>query len=463
VSGPAGGGSESLLIPVPPTDPAAAPSLLQRVLKGSSWQLLGNIASQVLRFGSNLVLTRLLYPEAFGLMAIVQSIIAAAHLFSDVGLMQTIIRSHRGHDPRMLNTIWTLDIVKGVMIWVVLGAIAVPVSKAYSQPMLAVLLPGMGLAALISSFGSTKIALVNRRIDIGRLICIELGAQIIGIVTMILWASLNRSPWALVGGNWASSLAMVVASHWLLKGPSNRFDWDRSVVQEVLSFGGWVMMSSSFTFLVGEGSNLLNASLVGPRIVAFLGLSTALVMVAWNAIQQICGRVLFPAYAEVWRERPGDLPRVVERSRQLQLLGSCAVATFFVLFGPKVIQIFYDARYHAVGAFIQIQAIGTIFMFVSSSYSSVLWAMGRPGLNTVLLVIQTAVTAALILVGYHYGGALGLVVGSAFIGLAFYPFNSLLYGRFGMFQPRTDIGAFVLGTLLAAYVYKFGAWQTYIG
>jgi O-antigen/teichoic acid export membrane protein len=393
-------------------------------------------------------------------MAIAQSIVAAARLLSDVGLMQSVIRSQRGHEPRFLNTIWTLDIAKGGLILVVMAAVSGLVAKAYAQPALVALVPALGLAALISSFASTKIALVNRRIEIGRLTFIELGAQAIGIATMIAWASINRSPWALVGGNWASALAMTLASHLLLKGPRNAFALDRSALREVLSFGGWVMLSSSVTFMVGEGSNLLNASLVGPKIVGFIGLSTTLVLVAWNAIQQLGGRVLFPAYAEVWRERPQDLPRVVERSRRLQLLGACTVATFFAVVGPRVIDVFYDARYHAVGALLQIQAVGTMFAFISSSYASVLWAMGRPGLNTVILSAQAILLAALLVIGHHFGGAQGLMVGSSFIGIALYPINALLYKRFGMFQPRTDIWPFLLGLLMAAYVYRFGAWQT---
>jgi len=435
-------------------------SLLSRVLKGGSWSLAGNIASQAIRFGGNLVLTRLLFPQAFGLMAIAQSILTAARLFSDVGLMQSVIRSERGHEPRFLNTIWTLDIVKGIAIVAIMAAIAPFVAKGYSQPALVALLPAMGIAALISSFASTKIALVNRRIDIGRLVAIELGSQVCGLIVMIGWALIDPTPWALVGGNWSSTLTMTLASHFLLKGPSNTFGWDKTVIREVLTFGGWVMVSSSVTFLLGEGSNLLNASLVGATAVGFLGLSTNLALVAWNAIQQIGGRVLFPAYSEVWRDRPAELPRVVERSRRLQLLGGCLVATLFALAGNHVIDFFYDARYRAVGALIQIQAVGTVFAFISSSYAGVLWAIGRPGLNTIILAAQTALLFALLVIGHHFGGLLGLMTGSSFIGIVLYPFNAVLYARFKMFQPRTDIWPALLGLVLAAYVFEFGAWRT---
>lgn len=431
-----------------------------RILKGGSWAIFGNLTNQALRFGSNLVLTRLLFPEAFGLMAIAQAILMAARLFSDVGLMQGVVRSARGHEQRYLDTVWTLDILKGTLILLAMSALGWPVAKAYGQPSLVALLPAMGMAALISSFASTKIALVNRKLEVGRLTAIELSAQVCGIVTMIAWARISPTPWALVAGNWVNAFVMMACSHLVLEGRRNRFAMDRSVVREVMSFGTWVMVSSSVTFFVGEGSNLLNAALVGAKTVGFLGISTALVMVTWNLIQTLVGRVLFPAYSEIWRLRPHDLPRAVERSRRMQMLGVGAVGILLAMLGNRLIDLVYDHRYHAVGALLQIQAVGTVFKIVISSYAGVPWAMGRPGLNTFMLSIEATILFSLLWIGHTLGGTIGLVVGGSLMGLFTYPVTALVYRRYGLFQPRTDAWAFALGIALAAWVWHFGLWRS---
>jgi O-antigen/teichoic acid export membrane protein len=438
---------------------AVATGLGARILKGGSWAVVGNLASQALRFASNLVLTRLLFPEAFGLMAIAQAILMAARLFSDVGLMQGVVRSARGHEPRFLDTVWTLDILKGALILLVMTALGWPMSRAYGQPALVALLPAMGLAALISSFASTKIALVNRKLEVGRLTAIELSSQACGIAVMIAWARISPTPWALVVGNWVSAFVMMACSHLVLQGHRNRLALDRGVVREVMSFGTWVMLSSSVTFLVGEGSNLLNATLVGATTVGFLGISTALVMVTWNLIQMIIGRVLFPAYAEIWRERPQYLPRAVERSRRLQITAVACAAIGLAVAGDRLIDLLYDHRYHAVGALLQIQAVGTVFKIVISSYAGVPWAMGRPGLNTFMLGVEATILFTLLWTGHALGGTIGLVAGGALMGVFMYPVNALVYRRYGMFQPRTDVWAFVLGIALAAWVWRFGLWH----
>jgi O-antigen/teichoic acid export membrane protein len=431
-------------------------------MRAGSVTLIGNVAGQVLRFGSNLVLTRLLFPEAFGLMAIAQSILTAAALVSDVGLQQSVVRSARGHESGFLDTIWSLQIVKGALILVIMSLAAAFAAKGYKQPMLLEIMPALGLASLINGFSSTNVALVNRQIEAGRLTLIELASQGFGIVVMLAWAALSPTPWALVGGNLATALSRTAATHWMLPGPGNAWGWDRSVVHEVWKFGGWVMLSSTVTFLAGEGRNLLNAALVDARTVGLLVLSTTLAFIVWTAIQQISGRVLYPAYAEVWRERPHNLPSVVQRSRRWQLLGGCGVAMVFALAGDRLVAFFYDPRYREAGIFLQIQAVGTMFSFLNASYSGVLWAVGRPGLGTILLGLQVLIVACLIFVGHAVGGALGLVTAVSCTGIVMYPINSLVYHRFGLFQPKTDWLPIVLGFALAAYVYTFGSWATFV-
>jgi O-antigen/teichoic acid export membrane protein len=74
-------------------------SLRKRALRAGSWNLVSQVASQVMRLGGNLIMARLLLPEMFGVMVIATTVSVLLHLLSDVGLRQNIIQSHRGDDP----------------------------------------------------------------------------------------------------------------------------------------------------------------------------------------------------------------------------------------------------------------------------------------------------------------------------------------------------------------------------
>ena len=92
-------------------------SLRSRILRAGFWTFFGHISSQAVRLGSNLIMTRLLVPEMFGVMAIANLVLFGLALFSDVGIGQGIVQSRRGHDPVYLNTSWTVQIIRGIVIW----------------------------------------------------------------------------------------------------------------------------------------------------------------------------------------------------------------------------------------------------------------------------------------------------------------------------------------------------------
>ena len=88
-------------------------SLKALAMRGSLWIMGGYGMSQALRMGCNLILTRLLFPEAFGLMTLVNTVLIGLGMFSDVGTNQSVIQNERGEDPAFLNTAWTIHIIRG--------------------------------------------------------------------------------------------------------------------------------------------------------------------------------------------------------------------------------------------------------------------------------------------------------------------------------------------------------------
>ena len=70
-------------------------NLRARALRSSAVTVGGFGASQVIRLASNLILTRILFPEAFGMMALVMVFLQGLAMFSDVGVGPAIMQSKR--------------------------------------------------------------------------------------------------------------------------------------------------------------------------------------------------------------------------------------------------------------------------------------------------------------------------------------------------------------------------------
>ena len=174
--------------------------LMARVMRSTSWILLGYGGSQGLRLVSNLILTRMLFPEAFGLMALIGLVTVGLMLFSDVGIAPSIAQSARGDDPDFLNTAWTIQVIRGVILFGVAAGLALPFAAFYDAPELVTYLPVAALALVIAGFNPTRIETAHRHLLMGRLTVLDLSAQVIGIVVMIGLAWWLQSVLALVLG-----------------------------------------------------------------------------------------------------------------------------------------------------------------------------------------------------------------------------------------------------------------------
>ncbi|OED50635.1 hypothetical protein AB838_01625 [Rhodobacteraceae bacterium (ex Bugula neritina AB1)] len=90
---------------------------MKRTLRSASWLMIGDGGPQALRLAFNLILTRILFPEAIGLMALVTVEAMALPLFSNVGLGPPGTQNKRGDDPEFLNTAWTIQVFRGFDLW----------------------------------------------------------------------------------------------------------------------------------------------------------------------------------------------------------------------------------------------------------------------------------------------------------------------------------------------------------
>lgn len=410
--------------------PSSPPPMKKRVVRAGIWTLLGHSMSQVLRLGSNLIMTRLLVPEMFGVMAIANIILYGLALFSDFGLGQSIIQSRRGEDPVFLNTAWMVQILRGAILWLITLLISLglylagsyqllPEGSAYANKMLPAVVVALSFNALISGFESNKLALARRKLELGRVTQIELGSQIAALIFMIIWAWLDRSIWALVAGALVASLVRVILSHTLLSGPKNQLHWDREAFHEIIGFGKWVFLSSILGFLVASGDRLMLGGLVDAKV---LGLySIAFLMV--GSIQQIACKLIdnisFPLLSEVIREKPEQLLNKYYKLRTPIDLVLLFLTGLLFFSGHVVIDLLYDGRYAAAGPMLDILSLA-LFEVRYGVTGQYYMARGTPKLLIPLIATRLFplyVLLPIVFKFYGFNGALWVIATNSFFSI----------------------------------------------
>lgn len=422
-------------------------TLKQRVLDSGFWVTANYGAQQVLRFGSNLILTRLLFPEAFGLMAIVQTIMLGINLLSDLGVNTSIVQHKNGEDIEFLNTAWTLQIARGTLLFLVVLLVSGLFADFYQQPMLAQLLPVAALSMLIQSFRSTKTAVAKRHLNIKGNVLIELCAYTLGVAVTLLVAWYYRSVWALVVGGVVNSIFSVWASHRLLPGQANRFAWHHASFQEIFGLGKWFFLNSMLAFFSGEGNRLIVGKLLNMSMLGFYTLASMIASMFGQISFQIVSKILLPAYSEIVRQHPERLHAVLTKTRLYLVVPGYTITIVLVIFGQEVIDLIYDDRYAKAGKMLMLVSMGKFPSIINGSYLGVLTAQGKIKANTILQAVTIVLQITLMFLGHRYYGDLGVVVSFAVANwLLAIPF-AITYYHAGCWQPRMDI-PFLLGALL---------------
>ena len=391
-------------------------SLKKQAMIASAWTIGGAVINQVLHLGSHLVLAQLLFPEAFGIIALVGLFVGLVGQFSDIGVGPNIIQNKRGDDPRFLNTAWTFQAIKGLGIWVCLVAIAHPIARIYNEPSLASYLPVMGLSAIIGGITSTYLVTLNRHLQIAKLTLIQLTATVVGIAVTITWALLSPTVWALVAGSIAGSLTTMIISHLMPSRMRNRFCWDPDTIRSLLGFGKWIFLNTLVGSLATHMDKLILGKLIPLELLGIYAVAHRIPYSIEALINRINRKVILPVIS-----RRNELPRAELRSKILRHRAP-AIAVVAVGLGvlascvDQLIIVIYDHRYHEAAWMAPILVLGLWPSLLSATVHSSLVAVGQPQYRTFGSFVRLIMVAAGLYIGFHLFGLPGVVVVVALVG-----------------------------------------------
>lgn len=431
-------------------------SLFSRVLRGSALTAGSYAITQALRLASNLVLTRLLFPEAFGLMALVSVFLIGLSMFSDVGIGPAISQSRHGDDPEFLDTAWTIQVWRGLLLWLATCLFAWPAAQLYQAPQLLGLLPAAGLTLLIGGFNPTRIDSANRHLLLGRLTALDLIAQVIGIVAMVALAFAIRSVWALVIGAIIGSVAKLVLTHQGLPGQHNRFRWEPAAGRELIHFGKWIFLSTACGFLLSQGDKaILGAYLRLDQLGVYnIGYFLASFPVLLGGA--VTGRVLIPIYRD---HPPAASAGNATRLRRLRLVltgGMLALLGLMGFVGGPLVDLLYDARYAQAGAIVVAIACVQMPLVIGMTYDQSALAAGDSRNYFWVMAVRAGLQSLCFWLGAAQFGLKGALLGQFLAIAAVHPLIIWLARRHRAWDAGHDL---LFGALAAALIAAVLHWN----
>lgn len=369
------------------------------------------LSFRALQLGSNLILTRLLFPEAFGLMTLVTVFVTGLSMISDVGIRPALIRSARAEDPVFQSTAWSLQILRGLALTALAWILAWPYAAVYDADVLVPLIATAALTTTLAGCASIEVIVQERKLSIARIVVMHIGSKLVGVVATIALAWALGSVWALVWGTLIGAGVKTTFSHLLFPSKNHRLRWDRDALTEILVFGRWVMLATLLAYLGGQGLRAVEGALVDLETLAFLTIAGQFGWMLAGIASSVLRGVAFPALSEIQRKRPEDLPRLAVRLHRILLV--CALPVFFglSLAGETLIDALYDPRYAVAGPLLTLLALNGALGVIPMTFSSALLALGDSRTHSVLTGIGAVLRIAGTLAGFALGGVFGMILG----------------------------------------------------
>ena len=404
--------------------------------------------TNLVRLVSNLILTRLLAPEAFGVVGVVLAINYILQMTTDMGFGAYIVRAETWPDRRRLNVIWTVRVIRNLLLALLMFAFAGPLAAAFDKPMLVDPIRVTSLLVILQGIVSLHPYMAQRAQRISYITIVQFAGFLAQIVLTILIALFIRSYWAMILGLLAGAAVTVIFSYTLFPGGLHRFAFDRTIGAELWRYSRVIVPSSIITVILLQADKIFIGRALSLDVFGLYMLAVNLTMAGQRLLHAYVNKIIFPLYAETHRSRPEKLFSVYYSARRRMtmllafMLGGAAGG------GELLVRILLDDRYLGSGVFVSLLCFGSLFLLVTKPAESLLFAMGRIRSTLEGNVLRLAWIAVAAPLGFHFYGVIGLVAAFALIELAaafFWWGRLIVRGVFDLREELYWIAAAMLG------------------
>jgi lipopolysaccharide exporter len=366
--------------------------LKARAMQGGFWLGLGSGAEQGLRFIRNIILVRILAPEAFGLMAIILVVNAAFESFTQIGIREAIIQNSKSEESTYLNGAWFMAFGRSILLFVIGIISSAWIASFYEIPHNTLLLQVSFAAILFNGAMSIRAYVSLKHMNYKQWAMIAHGGGLFGILLAISLSFIIQNVWALVFGFLTEAAARCILS-FILCPYVPRWQFNKEHIKALLTYSRGMFGVPILYFIYAQ----LDIFVIGklyPK--SELGLYSMVASLA-QAPSMIITTLINPIMMPVFSKKQNDaawINRAIVKSTKVIMLSGIPLIFFAVFFGKDLLTIIYGSPYAIMAVPFIFQLSTTIMRSASVPIVNCYLAIGRPELHRLF----TGTRAVLIIV-----------------------------------------------------------------
>lgn len=376
-----------------------------KIVNATKWSTITEVMAKLVAPISSMVLARLLTPEAFGVVATLNMVIAFAEIFTDAGFQRYLIQ-HEFKDEddkdKSTNVAFWSNLVMSFVLWGIIAIFCEPLATLVGSPGLGNVLIVACISIPLVAFSSIQMALFKRSLDFKTLFWRRLATIVVPLCVTIPLAFWLRSYWALVIGtivtNLVNALLLTIKSNWR---PKRYYSFAR--LKEMFSFCSWSIVDSVLVWATAY----IDIFFIGRALdVYYLGLYKTSITTVGQFTSLITASILpviMPAISRLQDNIP-EMRKTLLKFQKYTSVFLLPLGVGIFLFQDLVTAIMLGDQWTEAAPFIGLWALMEVITVIFARFcSNVYPAIGRPNISVISQILHLVVLVPAVIISGQYG------------------------------------------------------------
>src|SRR5690554_4178632 len=220
-------------------------SLRKKTINGVFWTFSQQFGVQAINFIVQILLARLLLPEAFGLIAMIQIFMSIGQALMDGGMTSSLIRT-KDPDQRDYSTVFFINLISSILIYILLFIVAPYISSFFNQPLLTLVIRVYTFSFIIQALVGVQTTRLTKEMNFKLQMYMQIPSTIFGGLVGVILAYKGFGVWSLVWMHLITTFLFML-QHWFKTNWRPSFVFDKHKFKYHFNFGYKITLSALLT------------------------------------------------------------------------------------------------------------------------------------------------------------------------------------------------------------------------
>lgn len=414
-------------------------SLGKQAISGVFWTFSQQFGVQIINFVVQIILARLLLPEAFGIIALIQIFMSIGQTLMDGGMTSSLIRTVNA-DQKDYSSVFFINLLSSIVIYLVIFLLAPHIATFFSLPVLTNVLRVYTLTFIIQALVAVQTTKLTKEMNFKLQMYMQIPSTIIGGSVGVFLAYKDFGVWSLVWMSLVTTFLFMV-QHWVWSDWRPSFIFDKRRFKYHFNFGYKLTLSALITNLYFNSFSFIIGKFFSATQLGYYNQAHNLRMFPVRNITSALQKVTYPIFSQI-KDDNARLKTAFKRITSIVFFIVTPVMSFLILYAEPLYRIVLTEKWLPSVPFFQILCISAIFYPQSMYNLNVITAKGYSGLHFKLEVIKKGLSLFALLLIIPFG-MWGVVAAQALSMLIGFCVNATYSGRMMNYLIKEQLGDIV--------------------